>query len=493
MSNLFNKKQLIMKPKNNNNNLSEITQHNNNNTKILYSPSWKEWTNSIYAYNRNYIKSLTHKDKIINLLFKSYSNLTKNLLLDKNKRLNNKRFSSNRFFLSKAEMKHTNNNVIITLYIFNKNKNFIKYRLNKLQSSLFKMKNYKWNTFRNKFVKVFVFNINLFKQFIYRNIAIISKYMKNNIKTRINIYLNLSKYINISLETNKKLLEYLKIRSIKEEKEKNYISNYILSNIRKKRKLVKKYLKTKINNNFVSLKENNINYYIDQILNLEKFNNNNKSDNNVRSNYFKTLTLLKYKNIRIYKFLYYYQMLMFNKNKFANWFLNYKNFGIINIISKIYNKKVELNIINLKSIQFNSDIYSESISLKLKNRKNKLLRILKKALFKVKVPKLFDLYNVNKYVTNTIINKNNLLNSIRYKIVSGARFETSGRLTRRLIASRAVFKYRYLGNLKNIYSSFIGLPTVMLRGYVKPNIQYTIINSKTRNGAFGLKGWVSSY
>jgi hypothetical protein len=142
--------------------------------------------------------------------------------------------------------------------------------------------------------------------------------MKNNIKTRINIYLNLSKYINISLETNKKLLEYLKIRSIKEEKEKNYISNYILSNIRKKRKLVKKYLKTKINNNFVSLKENNINYYIDQILNLEKFNNNNKSDNNVRSNYFKTLTLLKYKNIRIYKFLYYYQMLMFNKNKFAN-------------------------------------------------------------------------------------------------------------------------------------------------------------------------------
>jgi hypothetical protein len=186
-------------------------------------------------------------------------------------------------------------------------------------------------------------------------------------------------------------------------------------------------------------------------------------------------------------------MLMFNKNKFANWFLNYKNFGIINIISKIYNKKVELNIINLKSIQFNSDIYSESISLKLKNRKNKLLRILKKALFKVKVPKLFDLYNVNKYVTNTIINKNNLLNSIRYKIVSGARFETSGRLTRRLIASRAVFKYRYLGNLKNIYSSFIGLPTVMLRGYVKPNIQYTIINSKTRNGAFGLKGWVSSY
>jgi hypothetical protein len=33
----------------------------------------------------------------------------------------------------------------------------------------------------------------------------------------------------------------------------------------------------------------------------------------------------------------------------------------------------------------------------------------------------------------------------------------------------------------------------MLRGYVKSNLQYTIQNSKTRNGAFGLKSWVSSH
>ena len=490
MTNLFSKKQFLVKSKDNNINTNKNLQHNN--TKILYSPSWKEWNNSVYTYNKDYIKSLGYKDKIINLLFKTYSNLTRNLLLDKNKRLNSKRFSSDRFFLSKAEMKHTNNNVIITLFIFNKNKNFIKYKLNKLQSDLFKMKNYKWDTFRNKFVKVFVFNTNIFKQFIYRNIAIISKYINNNIKTRVNILINISKYINISLNTSKILLEYIKIRSIKEEKEKNYISNYILSNIRKKRKLIKKYLKTQYNNtDLLNWKNNNISKYLDQILTLEKFNS--KYDNIVKNNYFKTLTILKHKNFKIYKFLYYYQMLIFNKNKFANWFLNYKNFGIINIISKIYKKKVELNIINLKSIHFNSDIYSESISLKLKNRKNKLLRVLKKALFKVKVPRLFDLYNINRYVTNTVTNKKNLLNSIRYKLISGARFEASGRLTRRLIASRAVFKFRYIGNLKNIYSSFIGLPTVMLRGYVKPNIQYTIINSKTRNGAFGLKGWVSSY
>jgi hypothetical protein len=33
----------------------------------------------------------------------------------------------------------------------------------------------------------------------------------------------------------------------------------------------------------------------------------------------------------------------------------------------------------------------------------------------------------------------------------------------------------------------------MLRGYVKSNLQYSLINSKTRNGTFGLKGWVSSH
>ena len=40
-------------------------------------------------------------------------------------------------------------------------------------------------------------------------------------------------------------------------------------------------------------------------------------------------------------------------------------------------------------------------------------------------------------------------------------------------------------------SSYKGLSAVMLRGHVKSNVQYTIINSKNRNGSFGVKGWVS--
>ena len=37
-------------------------------------------------------------------------------------------------------------------------------------------------------------------------------------------------------------------------------------------------------------------------------------------------------------------------------------------------------------------------------------------------------------------------------------------------------------------SSFKGLSAIMLRGDVKSNIQYSLLNSKNRNGAFGVKG-----
>jgi len=97
--------------------------------------------------------------------------------------------------------------------------------------------------------------------------------------------------------------------------------------------------------------------------------------------------------------------------------------------------------------------------------------------------------NMMSTVTNTDgIVTNKILKILKQQVVSGVRFEASGRLTRRLTAMRAVFKYRYVGSLKNIRSSFNNKSSTMLRGYVKSNSQYTIINSKTRNGSFGLKG-----
>ena len=271
---------------------------------------------------------------------------------------------------------------------------------------------------------------------------------------------------------------------------------------------------------------------------------------NYENKYFKNFIKKSYRKEILY--LYYVKMLSVNNNKFKNWFI----LGLKNIISNIYNKKVEFNFVNLKYLHLNSDIFSESIAIKLRNRENRLLRVLKKALKLVKLPSLSKLsyygpsstsgrsesslpaningksltLNVNSYVSrlndkdvlqgllykifpgwgianteNSPINrtsrsslsvKNNLqeniLNSTEHKNIYGVRLEAAGRLSRRLTASRSVFKLKYKGSLKNINSSYKGLSTVMLRGNTRSNLQLTKISSKTRNGAFGLKGWISS-
>ena len=269
---------------------------------------------------------------------------------------------------------------------------------------------------------------------------------------------------------------------------------------------------------------------------------------NYEMKYFKNFIKKYYRKEILY--LYYVKMLSVNNNKFKNWFI----LGLKNIISSIYNKKVEFNFVNLKYLHLNSDIFSQSIAIKLRNRENRLLRVLKKALKLVKLPSVSKLsyygppstlgrsessahdningecLNVNSYVSrfndkdvlhgllykifpgwgiantdNSPINrisrsslgvKNNLqeniLNSTEHKNIYGVRLEAAGRLSRRLTASRSVFKLKYKGSLKNINSSYKGLSTVMLRGNTRSNLQLTKISSKTRNGAFGLKGWISS-
>ena len=182
----------------------------------------------------------------------------------------------------------------------------------------------------------------------------------------------------------------------------------------------------------------------------------------------------------------------FNKSKFTDLNLNLRNLGLISLIEKLYNKKVDMGLVELKSIHLSSDIISSAVALKLRDRKNKAVTILRKDILQmVRIPDLHTLITFDDYINK--MNKNNIINTIKQQIVSGVRFEASGRLTRRLTAMRAVFKYRYAGSLKNIRSSFNRKSSTILRGYVKSNAQYILINSKTRNGTFGLKGWVSSH
>jgi hypothetical protein len=207
--------------------------------------------------------------------------------------------------------------------------------------------------------------------------------------------------------------------------------------------------------------------------------------------------------------LFYKQLMYINKLKFSNIYLQ----GITNLIKKIYKKDVEFNLVNLKSFFVNSDILIQPLKYKLR-KKRKLMRYLKRLIRKIKVqpvkltdqPKYFfdnkKLLFVNKgdamskvfdgfllkNKVNSINLKRTIINNIKYKKLTGVRISAAGRLTRRYTASRAQYRIKYQGNLKNIYASVKGHSYALLRSKLQPNLDYKKLSSKSRIGSFGLKG-----
>jgi len=365
--------------------------------------STKEWNNSIYAYNKNIIRKMPESNLLSFKIIKSYFNLY-NYILEKklstkviSPRL--KKLTSNRIYISKAEFKHTNNKVIISLFIFNKQKY-----------------NYIINA-NKKYVKAF-FKENVIKKlFLIKHKAI---YLLKNANT-LNHFL-LQK-LNIKLITEKSLFK----------NKKNFYEKYI------------------------------------------------------------DITL---KKLELY--LYYKQLIMSSEYKINYIYLIY----LKKYLEKMYSKNVEFNLINLRRFYLNSDIFSESIILKLTRNRRKLLIHLNKLKKKVKIHNEKNVYilhsnliNINKLYINNIEKKyieKIVTSNIKHKYISGFKLETKGRLTKRYTASRSIIKQKYKGNLLNINSSYKGLSSPILRGNISSNLQYTKLSSKTRIGSFGIKGWISS-
>ncbi len=399
-----------------------------------FPPFSKEWKNSIYVFNFNNLKNLPLYNININTLVKNYFNLYFN-----HKFINNKfrsprikRLSLNKIFVSKAEIKHTNSKATVTIYTYNREKIVL---LKKLK---------------------------MIKTLFYKKILSL---LYNDDK------LNQQKVITASAG--------LRLKTI--------------------------------------------------------------------------LTLLHKELILFRRFK---LKLSLNKYKFEEKFL----YKLSKLISNFYNKKVEFNLINMKSIILNSDFFTKILSLKLKNRKANIIRLMNIILNKVKFPevnrvreKSLIIKNVNmdlidnKYKNvnlnsimsapvdfgkskldnvfnnlyyNLMVEQNTqtpsqsadifqkstvknidapdfgkiyeiIFNSIKYKNMGGIRLEIKGRLTKRYRADRALFKVKWKGGLKNIDSSYKGLSSVNLRGFIKPNVEYSIYTSKRRIGAFAVKGWIS--
>ena len=481
---LFNKKskRCVVKPLTYINSDTGITKH--------FSPAAQEWFNNIYSYNHNYIKSLPVADTNLIKLLKNYFNFQINSKVLKIKGIPTrfKRLSTKKVFVGKGELKHTSSKVVITFYVHNTEKIYLARAVKLVFKSLYNPKSR-----LNKFI---------------------TKDKNNKEIVSYNRPFTLEEYLALPDHYNKWYIDhiasYIEVKNL-------YLSNLLLQyKILIKLVNIKAATQKDLTNIFIPLCEN-IHY-----LNHPSFNSYMLK---VRTFYLSGLNRFRY-------------LLQFNYVKFTKPFI----FELTRLVQSIYNKKVEFNIVNLKKMHLNSDIFTQAVSLKLRNRDNKLYRILKSSLRKIKLPSVNRLserenkFNKEEFLINKIRNKNitsmfkdnandplsnvlldcfplannlkvnnlkkskersiSLINYVlkylKHVKMAGIRIEAKGRLTRRFTASRSVFKMKWKGGLKNVDSSFKGLSTTMLRGNVKSNVQYSMISSKNRNGAFGVKGWVSN-
>lgn len=400
---------------------------------------------------------------------------------------------------------------------------------------------------------------------------IIYSYNKNNIKniptndnsinkilqSYFNLYftkpLEFSKSINVRLREKRTFLRRIFVSNAEIKHTSNKVKITLYASNREKNVLKKKYVKLLKKMNLDILKRYTF-LYKNYILNLYSHLNNKYK---IRDEYvysYTTIPYLKHKlnylsiflllnNLLLkkiwsyviknqsksftkllskYNSLYSLNQFKFNKLKFLPK-LSY-------ILRKIIGKKIHYNIINLKSISYNADLFTKILALKIKTLKFSHIDSMLTVLNKGRIPEvnpvqerskiltednldqflnkynnlnvisnikknfsitsLFKNYFEEKYNSNNNIH-NTIYNSIKYKNMHGIQIVAKGRLTKRYRADRAIVSLKRKGGLKNIDSSYKGLSSILFRGNTKSNTSYSFSKSKRRIGAFAVKGWIS--
>jgi hypothetical protein len=300
-------------------------------------------------------------------------------------------------------------------------------------------------------------------------IAILTLYTVNTRKYLLTKYSNYFNYYSNSREQNKIVSKEGKLLIRKDRFALTKIFKMIFkrytSLLKNHRELFNKnYLEN--SNNITNLKE--LLDYKFKLLNksFESYNLHRKSKiiKEIRKSYSKYIKLL-------YKYNYKY---FINNFKFKEGNTSFIT-KLKSKLSIILNKKVELNIINLKSITYNPDIFTKALATKLKKRKFNVIKsmitiinkgkiLTKDSLEKISLLKNKDLELLeNKYKDLSLIsmiNRNNfndllksiysnkdqtkihniIFDSIKYKNMGGIRLEVKGRLTKRYRADRAIYK-----------------------------------------------------
>ena len=461
-----------------------------------YTPAAQEWLNSVYNYNPNYIKSLPVADISLMRLLKAYfsSELKENFPDLKRISKRARRYTTKKIFVGKGDLKHSNDKAIVTFYVHNAERLFLNRAITLLSRLLYNParpltsytqrkghkeekiiynRSFSFNDFWTRVAKPYYYKKWCSEIFV-QKVEIINLYL-SNINTQ---YLILSKMVKLNLIT---------------EKDKNQT--------------------------LINLCESMVSILPDP--------------------QFKEIMPL-YENSYITHLSTFKKQLLLNINKFSFGFIN----NLVELVEKLYDKKVEFNIVKVKKLHLSSDLFTQAVALKLKNRKNRLYKVLESSLNKVKLPRvqriteIFHYINKDELLVNIIRNdkissmfkeqsndplnslildtfadvdnlkvkvlkktsikqrnislQNYVFNLLKHLKMRGIRIEAKGRITRRLTAARSLFKMKWKGGLKHIDSSFKGLSAIMLRGQFKSNVEHTYIGTKNRNGAIGVKGWVSS-
>jgi len=101
-----------------------------------FPPATKEWKNSFFAYNKNnYYKLLPAISTDLYNFLNTYLNLDARpslLMRPLKKQALKSRFSMKKLFISKPETKHNNNKVIITVYSYNRKKNYLLKKISRI-------------------------------------------------------------------------------------------------------------------------------------------------------------------------------------------------------------------------------------------------------------------------------------------------------------------------------------------------------------------------
>lgn len=208
-----------------------------------------------------------------------------------------------------------------------------------------------------------------------------------------------------------------------------------------------------------------------------------------------------------------------NQKKFSNNTMLFKLSKIIEKLLAIGRKKkqsIEYNIVKLKSIAYNTDLFTQALALKLKKTRINRIKSMLSLINRAYIPQIDsqdsllsrDLMQEARTkdelasggLATTMLafgenSKNEIHNSvysnIGYKNISGIRIEVSGRLTKRYRADKSVSTIKYKGGLMNIDSTLKDIKSIKFRGNANTNISYSITKSKRRIGAFAVKGWLA--